>query len=488
MGRVVEIPITFKSIVSVGESKLSKAGSSTRRSALVTRLWRPVTWCDRPRLAPPQLTRSCRRFPERRRSWPGRLARSRARTILHVDMDAFFVSVELRRRPDLAGRPVVVGGDGPRGVVAAASYEARRYGVYSAMPGARARRLCPDAVFLPGDHALYGEVSRQVHEIFESVTPLVEGLALDEAFLDVTGARGLFGDGVTIGQHIRATVRDRLELDCSVGVAANKFIAKLASKAAKPVATPAGVRPGPGVVEVAPGEEVAFVHPLPVRALWGVGPATLQRLERLGVRTVGDLTVIGEAPLVTALGRAQGLHLLALASAIDDRPVVPERDAKSIGREETFARDLHTHAEVMAEVVSLADDVASRMRHAGVGARTITLKVRFAGFETVTRSITVPSALTTGPGIVAAVEPLARQIDPTPGVRLVGVSGSHLVEPVEQLGLFGVSDAAAAGQAPTADVVDAAWSPASDALDEIRDRFGTGAIGPASTIGRRPRS
>jgi DNA polymerase-4 len=411
------------------------------------------------------------------------------RTILHVDMDAFFVSVELRRRPDLVGLPVVVGGAGPRGVVAAASYEARRYGVFSAMPGTRARRLCPHAVFLPGDHALYTSVSREVHEVFESVTPLVEGLALDEAFLDVTGARRLLGDGVAIGQHLRAEMRRRLELECSVGVAPNKFLAKLASKAAKPRATPDGVEPGPGVVEVRPGEEIAFVRPLPARALWGVGPATLTRLERLGVRTVGDIADLGEKPLVSALGRSQGLHLLALAHAVDDRPVEPGREAKSIGHEETFAHDLHTHAEVMAEIVRLADAVAGRLRQHGVGARTVTLKVRFVGFETITRSVTVAQGLTTGPGIVAAIEPLLAQIDPSPGVRLVGVSGSHLGEPVEQLGLFGLADATAGGGVPDAATVDSAWGEATDALDSIRDRFGSDAIGPASAVaGRRRRA
>ena len=406
------------------------------------------------------------------------------RTILHVDMDAFYVSVELRRRPELVGRPVVVGGSGPRGVVAAASYEARRYGVFSAMPGSRARRLCPHAVFLPGDHALYGQVSAQVHEIFSSVTPLVEGIALDEAFLDVTGARRLLGDGAAIARHLRAEVQTRLDLSCSVGVAPNKFLAKLASKAAKPRATAAGVEPGPGVVEVAPGEEQAFVRPLPVRALWGVGPATFARLDRLGVRTVGDLADLGEATLVATLGRAQGAHLYALAHARDDRPVEPDREAKSIGHEETFARDLTTHDEVMAEVVRLADAVASRLRRHDLGARTVTLKIRFSDFETITRSTTLSTPLTTGPGIVAALAPLVTSVDPGAGVRLVGVSAGHLVEPVEQLGLFGLADATG-GDGPDATTVDGAWSPASDALDTIRDRFGDGAIGPASTLARR---
>jgi DNA polymerase IV len=396
-------------------------------------------------------------------------------------MDAFYVSVELRRRPELVGRPVVVGSSGARGVVAAASYEARRYGIHSAMPGSRARRLCPDAVFLPGDHALYAQVSRDVHEIFRSVSPLVEGIALDEAFLDVTGARRLAGDGVTIAHRLRADIDDRLGLTCCVGVAPNKFLAKLASKAAKPRATPTGVEPGPGVVEVRPGDEIEFLHPLSVRSLWGVGPVTFDKLERLGVRTIGDLAELGEVALVASLGQSHGRHLAALAQAVDDRPVISHRDPKSIGHEETFAQDLHTHGEVMAEVVRLSDAVATRLRHHGVGARTVTLKVRFAGFQTITRSVTLANGLTTGPGIVAAVEPLAAAIDPTPGVRLIGVSASQLGPPIEQLGLF---PGAEAGVSAPGDV-DAAWSGASDALDEIRDRFGDAAIGPASRLDRR---
>ncbi len=288
------------------------------------------------------------------------------RVILHVDMDAFYVSVELRRHPELVGLPVVVGGAGPRGVVAAASYEARRYGVHSALPSSTARQRCPHAVFLPADHQLYASVSAEVHAIFHDVTPLVEPLALDEAFLDVTGSGRLLGDGVTIAGLIRRRTSAELHLPCSVGVAPSKFLAKLASEAAKPRATPQGVRPGRGIVEVRPGGELDFLHPLPVGALWGVGPATLKRLERLGVRTVGELAALDERLVIANLGEAHGRHLHRLAWALDDRPVEPDREAKSIGHEETYPTDRVTRDEVDAELVRLADGVAGRLRSHGL--------------------------------------------------------------------------------------------------------------------------
>jgi DNA polymerase-4 len=399
------------------------------------------------------------------------------RAILHVDMDAFYVSVELLRRPELRGRPVVVGGGGPRGVVAAASYEARRYGVQSAMPSSVARRRCPDAVFLPGDHDRYAEVSTQVHEIFARFTPLVEPLALDEAFLDVTGVRRSRGDAAAIADAIRRSVHEELGLTCSVGVAPNKFLAKLASVAAKPVARPSGVEPGPGVVEVREGEELAFLHPLPVSRMWGVGPATLEKLRGLGVHTVGDLAELGEPTLVTALGRANGAHLSRLARGLDDRPVEPHRAPKSIGHEETFATDRHTHAELDRELVRLADGVAARLRRAGVGARTLTLKVRFVGFHTITRSSTGADPVDTTEAILRTLRPLLAQIDPTPGVRLLGVSGSQLAPPAEQLRLL---DDDLGAPAPAADP--ARRGAVTAALDSIRERFGAAAIGPASTV------
>lgn len=397
-------------------------------------------------------------------------------------MDAFFASVELLRHPELRGKPVVVGGSGPRGVVAAASYEARRFGVFSAMASTRAQRLCPQAVFLPPDHGHYAAISARVHEVFQRFTPYIEPLSLDEAFLDVTGAQPLFGDGAAIAAALRAQVGEAVQLPCSVGVAPNKFLAKLASEAAKPRADAAGIHPGAGVVVVAPGEELTFLHPLPVRAMWGVGPVTQQRLDRLGVRTIGDLAELGETTLVRAFGAAQGRHLAALAAARDDRPVDTDRRPKSIGHEETFPRDLHTSAELHAHVVRLADLVAARLRRAGVAARTVTLKVRSASFQTVTRSATPPDAVDTGPAIVAALAAAEASIDPGAGIRLIGVSGSNLGEPAAQLRLDLATVGDTAATAPAAQ-----WSDASAALDEIRARFGASAIAPASTLGHRAR-
>ena len=386
-------------------------------------------------------------------------------------MDAFFVSVELRRRPDLVGQPVVVGGTGPRGVVAAASYEARRYGVFSALPSVVARRRCPHAVFLPGSYDLYSEVSRQVHEIFQRYTPLIEPLSLDEAFLDVSGATRLFGEGTQIAARIRADVRDELGLDCSVGVAPNKFLAKLASVEAKPTATPDRVLPGPGVVEVLPERILEFLHPLPVSKLWGVGPKTLEKLDRIGVRTVGDLAALDEPTVINSLGRGTGAHLLALANGLDDRPVEVSREAKSIGHEETFARDTYLVSEMRTHLVRLADAVASRLRAAGVGARTLTLKVRYTdGFHTITRSTTAAEPIDQADAIVELLQPLLDTIDPSPGIRLVGVSGSNLAPAFHQLTL-----AEAADEVPD-------HGAKSDALDRIRSRFGADAIGPASAI------
>jgi DNA polymerase-4 len=385
-------------------------------------------------------------------------------------MDAFYASVEQLRDPALRGRPVIVGGPGARGVVAAASYEARVYGIHSAMPSTQAQRLCPHAVFVAGDHEHYGEISQRVMTIFASFTPLVEAISLDEAFLDVTGARRLHGDGPSIGHQIRAAVLAEEGLTCSVGVAPSKFVAKLASEAAKPRIGRHGPEPGLGVKVVEASEVLAFLHPLPVQALWGVGPKTLEKLHRLGIDTVGDLAGLEERAAVAALGAASGTHLRQLAMGIDDRDVVPEHRAKSIGHEETFARDHHRHDTLQHELVRLGDSVAARLRGAGLAGRTISIKVRFHDFRTITRSVTLPSAVDTGPDVVRAAAELLGRVDPTPGVRLLGVHVSQLAE-------------GSARQLSLDDVEAPSWDDATNAIDAIRARYGADAIVPASLAG-----
>ncbi|HYD10343.1 MAG TPA: DNA polymerase IV [Acidimicrobiales bacterium] len=391
--------------------------------------------------------------------------------ILHVDMDAFFVSVELIDNPQLRGKPVIVGGSGERGVVAAASYEARSYGVHSAMPSVRAKRLCPHAIFVKGRHDRYGEVSSHIFEIFKSVTPLVEGISLDEAFLDVRGAQRLLGDAPAIAQHIRDRVLAEQGITCSVGVAPRKLTAKLASEAAKPKASRTGPVPGIGVHVVPEEDELAFLHAHPIGALWGVGPATKKRLDRLAVRTVGDLAALSEAAVVSALGNAAGRHLWALSWARDERAVEPDLPVKSIGHEETFAKDHHTHESLDPELVRMADAVANRCRKAGVAGRTVHVKVKFSDFNLVTRSETVASPVDEGPVILRIARRLLELVDPSPGVRLLGVSVSQL-------------DDGSVRQLTLDDATTQQWGPATEAIDSIRQRFGDDAILPAAMTGR----
>ena len=400
-----------------------------------------------------------------------------SKTILHVDMDMFYVAVELRRNPELVGKPVVVGGDGARGVVAAASYEARRFGVFSAMSSAQARRLCPQAIFLPGDHDLYSQVSQEVFEVFHTITPLVEGLSLDEAFLDVTGALRLFGDGVAIGHELRSRVKQSTQLTSSVGVAPNKFLAKLASVAAKPRATRDGVKPGHGVFEVKLNHELEFLHPLPVGSLWGVGPVTLEKLSALSIKTVGDLAKFDRKILISVLGESLGQHLCELSQGIDDRSVEPDRDAKSIGHEETFSSDIKNSEIAHDHLVRLADAVAARCRSVGVGARTISLKVKFADFHLITRSVSVDLPVSSAQAMIKLIEPLLKNIDLSAGVRLLGISARNLSEPDSQMSLF--DDSTTSG---TANDLDAVWSTTTAAIDDIREKFGDSAIRPASSL------
>lgn len=388
-------------------------------------------------------------------------------------MDSFFASVEVLVDPSLKGKPVIVGGAGDRGVVASCTYEARAYGIHSAMPSARARRLCPHAVFVHGHYDLYSEYSKRIHEVFESYTPLVEGISLDEAFLDVAGARRLFGPAESIAWAIKGRIHDEVDLDCSVGVGPSKLIAKLASKAAKPKASMKGPIPGKGVVVVPPGGELAFLHPLPVSALWGVGPATETRLKRFGVATVGDLAEVPLESLVGSLGNALGRHLHDLSNGRDPRPVEPVRDVKSVGHEETYAADLVEPEELRREALRMADAVGGRLRAHGLAGRTVTVKVRFHDFETITRSHSLPGPVDTGHEIAAIASALLEQVDPTPGVRLLGVSVSNL-------------DRGAARQLTLDDVgSEAPWGDASRAVDAVRSRFGDAAVGPAALVGEQ---
>jgi DNA polymerase-4 len=414
---------------------------------------------------------------------PGAPARW-ARAILHVDMDAFYVAVEVRRDPALAGKPVVVGGSGPRGVVASASYEARAFGVRSAMPGVQARRLCPQAIFLPGDYAAYSEASAALMALFARFTPLVEPLSLDEAFLDVTGAQRRLGPPGAIGAAVRAAVEAEQDLRCSVGVAPNKFMAKLASEAAKPRATPEGARDGVEVLVVEPGRELAFLHPLPLRALWGVGPATLGRLARLGIETVGDLAALPVEAVTAAVGDAVGRHLHELANGRDERPVEVDRAAKSIGHEETFGTDRHDRGELEGELVRLADSVAARLRGSGLAGRTVTLKLRYGSFRTLTRSRSVPTPLDGGADIAREARRLLAGLDVSEGVRLIGVSVSGLARPeTRQLHLD--LDRPAGVQAGRPGGARAgAWVEANEAVDAIRSRFGAASIGPGALATR----
>jgi DNA polymerase-4 len=376
--------------------------------------------------------------------------------ILHVDMDAFYASVEELDDPGLAGKPVVVGGapDG-RGVVAAANYTARQYGVHSAMPAARAKRLCPHAVFIRSRMERYAEVSRELRQIFVRYTPLVEPLSLDEAFLDVTSSLRLFGDGQAIARRIKGEIRGELGLVASVGVAPNKFLAKLASDLDKP----------DGLV-VVPDEDIeAFLDPLPVSRLWGVGRVSNQGLAEIGVHTIGDLRTVPEELLESRLGRSAA-HLRRLARGIDDRPVVPDRDAKSISHETTFATDIGDAQTLRSWLLELAEQVATRLRRHQLRGKTVFVKVRYADFRTVTRSesLDAPTSLTRALYLSAAAllrAELARGAQP---VRLLGMGVSGVTgEALEQGELFEEADRE---QQRRIDTV----------VDAIKSRFGNRAL------------
>ena len=377
-------------------------------------------------------------------------------------MDAFYASVEQRDRPELLGRPVIVGADPRgRGVVSAASYEARRFGVHSAMPIKRAARLCPQGVFLPVDMAKYARVSRRIMEVLAEFTPLLEALSIDEAFLDVSASRALMGDGPTIAARIKARIREAVTLTASVGVAANKFIAKIASDLEKP----------DGLVVVAPGTEADFLAPLPIARLWGVGKVTAAALESIGVRTIGQLAGIPEAHLQARVGSA-GAGLRALALGCDDRPVEPFAPPKSMGAEETFERDHRDVERLRATLRGQAERVARELRADGYAGRTVQLKLRFADFSTITRRHTAEPTQD-GLRIYQEARTLLDRIALDRPVRLIGLSVSELGRAREgQLSLLG-PDAARRERL-------------SVAVDRLTDRFGEASVRPASLLDRNP--
>ena len=392
--------------------------------------------------------------------------------ILHVDMDAFYASVEVRDRPELAGKPVIVGAVGGRGVVLSASYEARAFGVRSAMPVSRAQRLCPQAVFVPPRHGVYGAVSKEIMALFRGVTPEVEPLSLDEAFLDVGGAIRRLGPPAAIARRIRASVHGQHGLICSVGVATTKFVAKLASTVSKP----------DGLLVVPAAEVLGFLHPLPVAALWGVGERTGEVLARFGLRTVGDIARTPAGTLQRELGTAAGAHLAALAWGRDPRPVQSRPD-KSIGAEETFATDVADPVVIRRELLRLSERTAQGLRAGGWMARTVVVKLRLANFKTITRSRTLPEPTDVARTIydTACALHAGSGLDSRARLRLVGVRATGLLPVgtvVTQLAL---------GEEP------APWRDAEQAVDRIAGRFGTGTVRPAALVrhgdrGKPPRT
>lgn len=383
-------------------------------------------------------------------------------SILHVDMDAFFASVEVARRPHLRGRPVVVAG-AERSVVLAATYEARAFGVRSAMPVSTARRLCPQAIYIPPDHAAYRDASAQLMEILREVTTLVEPISVDEAFLDVGGARRRLGSSTAIAQQIRERVHTQLGITCSVGVASSKFVAKLASTHAKP----------DGMMLVPKEATVPFLRTLPVGALWGVGGKTEENLARWGITTVAELADTDPLVLRQILGAAAGAHLHDLAWGRDPRPVEPTRTEQSVGAETTFAKDVYDLSLVESKLLELADRCGHRLRAQEVLARTVSVKVRTSDFRTLTRSRSLVSPSDSGHEIYLVARELMSSVDLRGlPVRLVGVRGEGLERRSSAVLQLTLEDAVE-GKTDQQRLADAA-------IDQVRSRFGRSAIGPAA--------
>ena len=381
-------------------------------------------------------------------------------TILHVDMDAFFASVSELDYPQYSGKPLVVGA-GARGVVLSANYEARKFGIKAAMPVSRAQRMAPNAIFIPPNHERYSEVSRKVMEIFFQFTPYVEPLSLDEAFLDVTGAKKLFGNGRQIAQLIRKRVFEQEKITCSVGISNTKFIAKLASGRCKPN----------GMLEIAPDRVLTFLHPLPVNEIWGVGPKTNEELQRLGLRTVADIANTPLESLKRALGESAGVSLYELAWARDYREVIPDAPEKSISAAETFSYDLEDREEIFRELLRLTERASHRLRQKELLTKTISLKVRFSDFSNLTRSKTISLGINSVHEIYEIVKDLylALKLEGS-RIRLLGV------------GLENLTDESGAVYQLELGERDRGWREAQDAIDRAIARFGRGSVRPARLV------
>jgi DNA polymerase-4 len=376
-------------------------------------------------------------------------------------MDAFFALVEVRENPSLAGKQVIVGYDGNRGVVLSATYEARKLGVHSAMPMSRALRLAPNAIVVEPDHEKYSEVSENVMAIFESVTPLVQPLSVDEAFLDISGAQKLMGTPTQIGEVIRARVSDEQGITCSVGVASTMFVAKLATNFAKP----------DGLHVVPADKVIEFLHPLPIGALWGVGEKTGEQLARLGLVNVSDIANTPVKTLARVIGQAAAEHLYELSWGRDPRVVTPNQAEKSIGAERTFEADIDDPEEILAQILDLSNKVAKRLRAANYFSRTITIKVRFADFTSVTRSKSLPSSTDLATDIYATSKSLFEAMHlQRARIRLVGVRATGLVPTSESSVQLEFSNR------------DSGWREAEAAMDQVSLKFGNSAVKPARLI------
>ncbi len=381
---------------------------------------------------------------------------SQLRPILHIDLDAFFASIEERDRPELRGKPVIIGGrPDQRGVVSTCSYEARKYGVRSAMPLTEAYRRCPQGIFLPGDMAKYKQASRQVFAIFRRFTPLVEPISIDEAFLDLTGCTNLFGDPLTIARKIKELVKQEVGITASAGLAHNKFLAKVASDLQKP----------DGLVWIKPEQIEQILHPLPISRLWGVGPKTADKLSTLGISTIGDLATIDTQLLAGVVGQAHAHHLKRLAKGEDERPVLTESETKSMGHEHTFSTDVCDLDQVIAVLLHLAEKVGRRLRRAGLYGKTVALKLRYHDFTTITRHTSLPEPTNLDQVIYqTGKELLLRNYNGQP-VRLIGISLQNLTSTtIQQLSFLG-------GQADKEKRAKVA-----QAMDKIKNRFGEESI------------